>query len=90
MPAEPTYLDPAKVGAAVVQCPGCGQERWYGYGACGRCGTYLASETKPPVPTCCHGIDDVCVAAGCLLGIHGGERGLVDECDQEGCSCHDD
>ena len=46
---EPTYLDPAKVGAAVVKCPGCGEERWYGYGACGRCGTYLPSEEKPAI-----------------------------------------
>ena len=49
-PKEPSYLDPAKVGDAVVKCPGCGQERWYGYGACGQCGTYLPSEPKPEHP----------------------------------------
>lgn len=38
---------------------------------------------------CCNGFDDVCVSSGCLLGIPGGERGLIDECDQEGCACHD-
>lgn len=34
-------FDPSLVGCAVVRCPGCGQERWYGYGACGQCGTFL-------------------------------------------------
>lgn len=28
-----------RVGQAVVNCPGCGEERWYGHGACTSCGT---------------------------------------------------
>lgn len=44
---SPTWLDPSKVGAAVVACPGCGEERWYGYGSCGSCGTHLPSEKRP-------------------------------------------
>jgi hypothetical protein len=26
------------IGRAVVACPGCGQERWHGYGPCRECG----------------------------------------------------
>jgi hypothetical protein len=25
-------------GPKVVRCPGCGQERWHGYGSCSKCG----------------------------------------------------
>lgn len=39
--------------------------------------------------TCCNGVDDVCVSSGCILGIPGGERGDVLECNAEGCACHD-
>lgn len=27
-----------RVGHTVVRCRGCGQERWYGFGLCPRCG----------------------------------------------------
>lgn len=34
-------IDDSLVGRAVVRCTGCGEERWYGYGACRQCGTFL-------------------------------------------------
>jgi hypothetical protein len=51
------------VGLAIVRCPGCGEERWYGYGNCGRCGANLVGDepvlnraavdlVRPPTKNC--------------------------------------
>jgi hypothetical protein len=44
-------LDLSKIGTTVVVCPGCGQERWYGYGPCSSCGTSLTADPSTPEPT---------------------------------------
>lgn len=36
--SAPPAPGPEHVGRLVVRCPGCGEERWYGYGQCSRCG----------------------------------------------------
>lgn len=38
---EARDIDDELVGRAIVRCPGCGEQRWYGHGACLRCGVYI-------------------------------------------------
>jgi hypothetical protein len=41
-------LNDALVGKAVVGCPYCHQQRWYGHGACGRCGAFIPGAEPSP------------------------------------------
>lgn len=64
------------VGQAVVRCPGCGEQRWHGYGNCMSCGAPgTAADVPPPTESCpecdgqgfdpdAEGDDDTCPACG--------------------------
>lgn len=41
---------------------------------CGDCGHWRYRGQEKPAE-CCHGVDDICVSSGCLMGIVGGENG---------------